>query len=116
MAGGWQLRPRFRVVRNETIAFGPGKADLVDAIARTGSIADAAKSLDMSYMRAWKLVRTMNEAFREPVIEATRGGKERGGAAVTDFGRRVLALYRRMEEKAAASAAHEWEELHRLLR
>lgn len=116
MARKWRLAPRFRVVRGETIAFGPGKADLVEAIDRTGSIADAAKTLDMSYMRAWKLVRTMNEAFREPLIEANRGGKERGGATVTEYGRRVVRLYRRLEEKAAASTAREWDELHRLLR
>jgi len=116
MAAGWRLSPRFRVVREEIIAIGPGKADLLEAVARTGSIRDGAESLGMSYMRAWKLIREMNEAFREPVVESTRGGNERGGAAVTEFGRRVLALYRGMEKKAIAATRSEWTELRKLLR
>ena len=113
---GWRLTPRFRVIRGETIAFGPGKAELIEAISRTGSISEAADRLGMSYTRAWKLVRTINDAFREPVVEATRGGNKRGGAEVTRFGRRVLALYRRMEKKASDAADDEWAEMRRLLR
>ncbi|MGZ3699881.1 MAG: winged helix-turn-helix domain-containing protein, partial [Bdellovibrionota bacterium] len=116
MPRSWRLVPRIRIVSGEEIAFGPGKADLLEAIARTGKIRDAAESLDMSYMRAWKLIRTMNEAFREPVVEASRGGSARGGATLTDLGRRVLELYRAMEKKAARSASREWNEMKRLLR
>ena len=116
MAGGWHLSPRFRVIRDEIIALGPGKADLIEAIGRTGSIGDAAESLEMSYMRAWKLVRTINDSFREPVIEASRGGKERGGATVTEFGRRLVSLYRQIEAKAATATAEDWSELKRMLR
>jgi molybdate transport system regulatory protein len=95
------VRPRIRVVRNDgTIVLGPGKADLLEAIARTGSIRAAAASLDMSYMRAWSLVRTMNTGFRSPLVEKERGGADQGGARLTDRGTRVLALYRRMEAKA----------------
>ena len=63
------IRPRLRILHGEAIALGPGKADLLEAIARAGTLAEAAKLLDMSYMRAWKLVRTMNAAFREPLAD-----------------------------------------------
>ena len=111
-----RMSPRIRVHSGETIALGPGKADLLEAIARAGTIRDAATALGMSYMRAWQLVRTMNEAFREPVVELTRGGAGHGRAALTDSGRRALQLYREMEKAAEKAADPAWRELRKLLR
>lgn len=82
---------------------GPGKADLLDAIAETGSISAAARRMRMSYRRAWLLVRTMNACFDKPLVSAAKGGKTGGGAALTDTGAAVLARYR--EVSAAAAAA-----------
>jgi molybdate transport system regulatory protein len=89
--------PRLRVRHGTEIALGPGKVDLLDAIERTGTLAGAAEEMGMSYMRAWKLVRTMNACFREPLVETARGGTARGGASLTEAGRAVRDLYRRME-------------------
>ena len=98
--------PRIRIVlAGGTIVMGPGKADLLDAVARTGSIRSAAAELEMSYMRAWSLIRTMNEAFRTPLVEKARGGAKKGGAGLTSRGRRVLRLYRRMEREARRAIA-----------
>ncbi len=106
------LRPRIRIVGDDgTIVLGPGKADLLDAIARTGSIRAAAEDLGMSYMRAWTLVRTMNSAFRTPLVEKVRGGTDQGGAQLTKSGRSVLRLYRKMEEQAAKAAEPLWVKL-----
>ena len=81
------VRHRIRVVRDDgTIVLGPGKADLLDAIARKGSIRAAASELGMSYMRAWTLIRTMNAAFRSPLVEKIRRGSEKGGARLTARG------------------------------
>ena len=81
------LHPRLRVLRGEEIALGPGKADLLQAVAEAGTLAEAAKRLGMSYMRAWKLVQTMNACFKEPLVATTRGGSERGHATLTEAGR-----------------------------
>lgn len=98
----YQARPRIRVTRSDgTIVMGPGKADLLEAIARTGSIRAAAAALGMSYMRAWTLIRTMNAAFRSPLVEKVRGGSEKGGAVLTARGEKVLRLYREMEKRAS---------------
>jgi molybdate transport system regulatory protein len=106
------LRPRIRVVSDDgTIVLGPGKADLLEAIARTGSIRAAADELGMSYMRAWTLVRTMNAAFRNPLVEKVRGGTDQGGAQLTKSGETVLRLYRKMEEKAARAVEPLWVKL-----
>jgi molybdate transport system regulatory protein len=108
----YTVRPRVRIVRDDDmVVLGPGKADLLDAIRRTGSIRAAAGELGMSYMRAWTLVRTMNAAFREPLVEKERGGAGQGGAQLTPSGTRVLELYRKMEEKAEKAMAGLWEKM-----
>jgi len=108
----YSLRPRIRIVDDEgTIVLGPGKADLLDAIARTGSIRAAASELEMSYMRAWTLVKTMNAAFRSPLVEKERGGAAQGGAQLTASGKKVLQLYRKMEENAARAAEQTWKKM-----
>lgn len=94
---------RLRVLYGSEIAIGPGKADLLDAIARTGSIAAAGRMLRMSYRRAWLLVDTMNRCFREPLVEAVKGGPHGGGARVTALGIEVLAAYRTLESQTVAS-------------
>jgi molybdate transport system regulatory protein len=90
---------KLRVMFGTEIAIGPGKAELLAAIAATGSISASAKRLGMSYRRAWLLVDTMNRCFREPVVASATGGTGGGGARVTDFGRRVLACFRAMQAR-----------------
>ena len=92
-----------RVLTRREPALGPGKAQLLALIEATGSISSAAREMGMSYRRAWQLVESMNASFKEPLVLTAVGGKAGGGAGVSDAGRRVLDLYRRME--AAASAA-----------
>jgi molybdate transport system regulatory protein len=98
---------RIRLVLAPGFMIGPGKADLLQGIGETGSIAAAGRGMKMSYKRAWLLVETLNAGFRAPLVIATRGGKSRGGAELTDLGREVLAAYRSMETRAAAAAAAE---------
>lgn len=96
---------RLRISRGADIAVGPGKVDLLEAIDATGSITAAARSLGMSYRRAWLLVDTMNRCFRSPVIAAEAGGKRGGGARLTRVGVEVVARYRRIERSAARAGA-----------
>jgi molybdate transport system regulatory protein len=111
-----KLVPRFRVIADGTIVLGPGKADLLDAIDRLGTLRDAASEMEMSYMRAWTLVKIMNEAFREPLITAARGGADGGRAALTPAGREALTLYRRIERESAAATKDSWKTLRKMLR
>ena len=100
-------KPQIRIMFRKAIAMGPGKADLLRAINDAGSISAAARSLGMSYRRAWLLVDTMNQCFKAPVVETLTGGKAGGGAAVTEFGMEVLRRYDLMQAKAASSVARE---------
>ena len=110
------MQPRLRLLHRGEIALGPGKADLLEALSRTGSLAQAARELEMSYMRAWSLVRTMNAAFRRPLVTMRRGGQGRGGAALTPTGERVLALYRKMQQRSLRATTVPMAELEKLLR
>lgn len=94
---------------------GPGKADLLEAIDRAGSISAAAREMGMSYKRAWDLVDTMNRCFKQPLVATATGGSHGGGAHVTEFGYDVLRRYRAAEEKANQSIARELGELTGLL-
>lgn len=97
------------------IAFGPGKADLLEGIRETGSIAAAGRRLQMSYKRAWQLGEELNRMFREPLIEAMKGGTGGGGARLTRMGERVLACYVQMRTNALAAAASDLSALRRYL-
>lgn len=94
---------RIRLAVGENIAIGKGKADLLEAIGRLGSISAAARELDMSYRKAWLLVDEMNQCFRGPVVVSAKGGARGGGAEVTDLGREALARFREIQAKASAA-------------
>lgn len=111
-----QVTPTFRLELKAGIAMGPGKAALLEALETTGSITAASELLGMSYRRAWLLVSSMNEHFHEPLVETARGGARRGGAVVTEFGRRVLGEYRAMEDAAARAIVQRARQFARLLR
>ncbi len=110
----FQVRPR--LYRGGDIAIGPGKAELLEAIRVEGSIAAAAESMGMSYMRAWMLIRTMNVCFKAPLVQTKRGGAERGAAILTETGRTVLALYRRIEAQSLKATLAAQKQLSRQLR
>ena len=105
-----------RVLRGRKPAIGPGKAELVERIAQTGSISAAARAMGMSYRRAWQLVEGLNKASREPVVLTAVGGKRGGGAAVTPFGLRLVRLFRAMEGRASRSIAADLKRFEALLR
>jgi len=109
-------RTRFRVQVKHAVAIGPGKADVLQAIAKTGSIAEAGRRLGMSYQRVWSLVRAMNGDFIEPLVLTQRGGAAGGGAELTDSGARVLSVYRAIERDAERAVSKRLPQLLALIR
>lgn len=107
---------RIRILFGEDAMLGPGKADLLERIRETGSIAAAGRTMSMSYKRAWMLVEEMNKAFRDPLVESTRGGPKGGGARLTEAGETVLANYRKLEEIMAEAGAARLGTLRSMLR
>lgn len=109
-------RTRFRVQVKHAVAIGPGKADVLQAIAETGSIAEAGRRLGMSYQRVWSLVRALNGDFVEPLVQTQRGGSAGGGAALTAMGTRALSVYRAIERDAERAVARRLPQLLALIR
>ena len=95
---------------------GPGKIALLEAIRTTGSISAAARSIGMSYRRAWLLVEEINRTLREPAVTAETGGSGGGGAVVTPMGERVVGLYRTIESQARTAAGGEFRAIGKLIR
>lgn len=92
-----------RLTLSDRVALGPGKADLLEAIRDTGSIAAAGRRMGMSYQRAHDLVSALNEDFKTPLVEATVGGTKGGGARLSALGEEVVAAYRVVEQEAFAA-------------
>lgn len=103
-----RLKIKVQLFCAEEIAMGPGKADLLDAIGREGSISAAARAMGMSYRRAWLLVDAMNRCWARPLVHTQPGG----GAQVSEEGRDVLDFYRALQRQA--EGAGEGPELARM--
>jgi molybdate transport system regulatory protein len=93
-------RLTLRIEFDEERAIGPGKARLLELIQQHRSIAAAGRAMGMSYRRAWLLVDDLNRCFDEPVVRAQHGGRDGGGATLTDFGRSLVEHYRAIETEA----------------
>lgn len=107
---------RIRILFGTDAMLGPGKADLLEGIRTTGSIAAAGRAMGMSYKRAWSLVEEMNAAFRDPLVASVRGGAKGGGARLTGAGEAVLDHYRRLEDLMAEAGAERIAALRSMLR
>lgn len=77
---------------------GYGRVALLERIREYGSITKAAKSLDMSYRRAWVLIDSMNRQAPMPFVVTAAGGKRGGGTRVTKEGEKALKLFWKFHE------------------
>ncbi len=96
-----RIRARIWVTGSDAGYLGVGKVTLLERIGEYGSISRAAKSMDMSYKRAWQLVEEMNALTDQPLVAKETGGRGGGGAEVTDKGRAAIRLYRELEDRLA---------------
>ncbi len=99
-----RLKLKIQLYCGDEIAMGPGKADLLEAIAEHGSISAAARAMDMSYRRAWLLTDAMNRCWREALVETSPGSAKGSGAKLTPTGEQVLSHYRALQERIAGSS------------
>jgi len=104
-----------RVKYSDRFYMGPGRADLLQGIVETGSIAASGKRMGMSYKRAWSLVQALNDGWGQPLVETSRGGAAQGGASLTADGQTVLRSYRAMQEATRGAIAEEFEAVTRRL-
>ncbi|NIJ42610.1 molybdate transport system regulatory protein [Parvibaculum indicum] len=110
------LRLTLRVDTDSEHALGVGKVRLMELIDESGSISKAGKAMGMSYRRAWLLVDDLNQRFATPLVETQRGGGGGGGAALSETGRDVVKLYRRMEKACLKANGEAMEEMAGLMK
>jgi molybdate transport system regulatory protein len=96
---------RFRVDFSKDESIGPGKIALLERIAASGSLSQAARDLDMSYRRAWQLLESTNKSFLDKVALTAKGGRGGGGATLTSFGHELISSYRAFEKELQVRAA-----------
>lgn len=99
------LKLNVQIMGADAPAIGPGKALVMEAIEREGSIAAAGRATGMSYRRIWLLAEALNSDWAERVIETRVGGGTRGGAGLTPFGHQLLQTYRTVEKRMMEAAA-----------
>ena len=90
---GYQLRGRVWIEGPEGTFLGFGRVVLLERILEHGSISAAARSMDMSYRHAWKLVDSMNRQSRKPVVVSSTGGRGGGGARLTEEGEQAITAF-----------------------
>jgi molybdate transport system regulatory protein len=82
---------------------GSGRASLLRAVDRTGSINAAAKELGMDYRRAWGLIDSMEKRLKVALLIRRRGGPAKG-TSLTAEARTLLTLYERLDERTQRAA------------
>ena len=102
-----EVRFRMRICTAESVALGPGKVALLEAVREYGSITAAARSLGMSYRRAWLLIDELNRSLKSPATVSEKGGQHVGGCTLTPVGEKIVRLYREVETRAAKACSEE---------
>ena len=95
------LRSQFRLFRQGK-AFGPGMAELLEGIVRTGSLRQSAMAMDMSYNKAWSVLRQSEANLGFQLVERVVGGAGGGGSRLTPEGLQFLERYRSFCKEANA--------------
>lgn len=109
------LKVKAQILLGAAIAIGPGKADLLDAVAITGSISAAGRALGLSYRRTRDMIDTLNACWRVPLIDTVKGGRKGGGASLTPAGEAVVMHYRKLDAALRRTAQAQGAELLALI-
>ena len=94
----YKIKSRIWIEANGNILLGEGRVALLKGIEDNGSLTKAAKSLGMSYKKAWSLIDAVNKRAEKPVITTSIGGKGGGGARLTPYGKSLVTAYETINE------------------
>lgn len=89
----YKIKSRIWIEADNNVLLGEGRVRLLKAVQETGSLSKAAKSLNMSYKKAWTLIDATNKSAKEPIIITSIGGKGGGGAQITPYGQRMIQVF-----------------------
>tara|TARA_R110002050_G_scaffold275455_1_gene420208 strand:+ start:18583 stop:18921 length:339 start_codon:yes stop_codon:yes gene_type:complete len=89
----YKIKSRVWIEYDNHVLLGEGRVHLLKAIEATGSLSKAAKSLNLSYKKAWNLIDSVNKSAKKPVTINSIGGKGGGGAQLTDYGKSLILAF-----------------------
>jgi molybdate transport system regulatory protein len=89
----YKIRSRIWIESDENVFLGEGRIQLLKAIGKTGSLSKAAKSLNISYKKAWSLIDAVNKSAKTPVTVNNVGGKGGGGTELTEYGKSLISIF-----------------------
>jgi len=89
----YKIKSRIWIESKNKVFLGEGRVQLLKAIDETGSLSKAAKSLKISYKKAWNLIDSVNKSAKKPVTINTVGGKGGGGAELTEYGKFLVKAF-----------------------
>lgn len=89
----YKIKSRIWIESENNVLLGEGRVQLLKAINETGSLSKAAKSINISYKKAWGLLDSINKSAKKPVTINSVGGKGGGGAALTDYGKALILVF-----------------------
>jgi molybdate transport system regulatory protein len=89
----YKIKSRIWIEAENNVFLGEGRVHLLKAIHETGSLSKAAKSINISYKKAWGLLDSMNKSAKKPVTINTIGGKGGGGAELTEYGKALIMAF-----------------------
>ncbi len=98
----YKIKSRIWIESDDGMVLGNGRVRLLKAILATGSVSQAAKSIGMSYKKAWNMVDALNNKAEETVVLKSAGGKDGGGTIITDYGKQMIKQFEEANEKTIA--------------
>ena len=93
-----KINNRIWIEKNGKPFLGDGRITLLESIDQEGSINRAAKSLGMSYKRAWQLINAVNDLADVPIVLRSTGGAGGGGTELTNQGKKIVSEFRRIDK------------------
>lgn len=94
-----QISGMLRIESEDDRFMGPGRVELLEKIIETGSISQAAKSMGMSYKKAWDLINSINQHTNKPIVTTQTGGERGGGTIVTEEGKQLIAAFKKLHSE-----------------
>ena len=89
----YKIKSRIWIEADDNVLLGEGRVRLLKAIDEKGSLSKAAKSINLSYKKAWTLIDAVNKSAKKPVTESNIGGKGGGGAKLTNYGKKLIEAF-----------------------
>ena len=110
----YKIKSRIWIESDDNVLLGEGRVHLLKAIQETGSLSKAAKSLNISYKKAWQLIDSVNKSAKKPVTINSIGGKGGGGAELTEYGISLVTAFDEINKNCWAFLDEQLEKIKQL--